>query len=153
MLHTGLLSGSEFWMLGENPHWYQSGRVVVPEIPHHVARTVRLSFEGRHAVEAYLVLMKNGNGTRSRNTIRDAMRRAAAKEKVRVGDKWVPKVPNGINPEMLRRSLCAWLMAAYPERWDEILASMGMLTEDVAHTEPKFERQELEKIRQHLKGW
>ena len=164
LLHTGLRSDSEFWRFVENPQWYGSGKIHLPSISGiQQARTVNLSKEGCEAVEALIALTRSNNHRKERNSMRDALRRAAT------GDGKVTKIiegkptkvdrcgvlePDGVNAEMLRRTLATWLVTCCPEKKYEILISMGMDEENFSQYLGKvFTRKETEKMRKHLVGW
>jgi hypothetical protein len=164
LLHTGLRSDSEFWRFVENPQWYENGKIRLPSIPGiQQARTVNLSKEGCDAVEALIALTRNNNHRKERNSMRDALRRAATGDgkvtrlvngkPTKVDRSWILD-PDGINAEMLRRTLTTWLVTCYPEKKYEILISMGMDEENFSQYIGKvFKRSEIEKMRKHLEGW
>jgi integrase len=165
ILHTGLRSDSEFWRFADNPQWYDSGKIQLPDIPGVCkSRTIRLSYEGKESVEAMITLIKNGNGKRGRGSIRDALRRAA------LGKGWVVQEidgaqkrkyrkktsidPEGVNAYMLRRTIIAWLVSCYPEKKYEIMHSLGLSEKTMRQFVGILcPRNELEKARKHLKGW
>lgn len=164
MLHTGLRSDSEFWRFVENPQWYHRGKITIPYINSlQQARTIPLSFKGREAVEILIAFTRANKGRKCRNTVRDALRRAAIGDgrttaridgKIKKVDRVPLFSPEGVNADMFRKTLGTWLVFCYPEKKYEILVAMGTDQENFGrYIEKSFERKDYIKMRAFLDGW
>ena len=167
MLHTGLRPDSEFWNFVDHPEWYENGIIFLPSIPGiQQARTVRLSIEGRNAVQILIKTISQYN-RKGRQNMRDALHRAAlgitmvprfdenGKRKLVSRPKIMDDV-SGLSAETFRRTLTAWLVACFPGKKFEILRSMGMDEEHFSqYTNNHFglTRKDVSEARKLLKGW
>ena len=165
MLHTGLRTDSEFWRFVENPQWYHRGKITIPYINSlQQARTIPLSIKGREAVEILIAFTRTNNKRKEKNTVRDALRRAASgdgRTTARIDGrlKKVNRSPvfstDGVNANMLRKTFITWLVYCYPEKKYEILIAMGIDEENFGQYIGKktFEKKEFIKMRVYLEGW
>lgn len=143
-LYTGM-EPTEFWEFTQNTHWYLPAwhRIKL----NHERREIFLSIEGTKAMDVFVAAINGGTTVyRDRASFRDTLMRAATVAGIEL---------EGINPMMFRKTLSAWLVAIFPEKWEMVVRSMGCTVETIRETqkERKFSREDLTKIRNHLQGW
>jgi hypothetical protein len=143
LLFSGLRP-TELRRYADNSHWRQSNKIVLPEIKNkQIPRVIPLSNEGRYAMEVFDLTM-NTSGVRARENVHQALVRAVKRVN---GD----FAPIGINESMFRETWIAWLVACYPEKWDEIRSHMSCEPEE--YKEITFDKKELASARKYTEGW
>jgi integrase len=149
-LNTGM-RWVELWQFVKHPEWYRASRRCI-ELPLgsikkvrclHKERTIHLTANGCKAVEILIGLKLKAPIERSNFHV--SLRLAASKS---IGE-------DGITPKMFRKTLVSWLIKCMPEKALEISASMGhnLETMRVHYLGIAFERQDVEEMREYLKGW
>ena len=142
-LHTGF-QPTEFREFVQNPHWYLHGW---HRIKLHGGREIFLSIEGTIVMDVFVDAVKAGNPMhRDRASFRDALLRSAVGADMEL---------EGINPSMFRNTIMAWLAACFPEKMAQVISSLGCTVETLREVRKEcvFGREDLEKMRFHLKGW
>ena len=150
LLNTGM-RGEELWAFVKHPEWYRASRRCI-ELPLgsikkirclHKERTVQLTQKGCECVETLIKLKLKRPVARSNFHL--SLRLAASRS---IGEA-------GITPKMFRKTLVSWLIKTTPEKAFEISASMGhdLNTMRQHYVGIAFERNDVEEMREFLKGW
>lgn len=154
LINTGLRV-VEFWNVANNPEWYHSSARVI-DLPAIGAckkpkckstdRTIKLTANGCKALDVFFGANLD---FRDRNSMRDALLRAATKADLGV---------TGINPKMFRKCLASWLVEC---RKDLGIDSMD-ITVSLGHSEDTmiehylgigFSKEDHADMVEFLKGW